>query len=38
MTPEQRRRNRKTGLTLVAVIAVIFVWAWVRNASVPGIG
>jgi len=38
MTPEQRRRNRKTALVLAAVIAAIFVWAWVRNASVLGAG
>jgi len=36
MTPEQRRRNRRTGLLLAAAIAAIFVWAWVRNASVLG--
>jgi len=38
MTPEQRRRNRKTGLLLAAAIAAIFVWAWWRNASVLGGG
>jgi|GEM_PF-561196 len=38
MTPEQRRSNRKTALVLAVVIAVIFAWAWVRNASVLGAG
>jgi len=38
MTPEQRRRNRKTALVLGVVIAAIFAWAWVRNASVLGAG
>jgi len=42
MTPKlsetQRRRNRKTALVLAVVIAAIFAWAWVRNASVLGAG
>jgi len=36
MTPEQRRRNRKTGLILLAVIAAIFAWTLIGGASVFG--
>jgi len=37
MTPEQRRRNRKTGLILAAVVVAILVWSFVRM-RLPGIG
>jgi len=37
MTPEQRRRNRKTGLILVAVVCAILVWSFVRM-SIPSLG
>jgi len=31
-TPEQRRRNKKTGLILAAIVAALFLWALVRGA------
>ena len=31
MTPEQRRRNRKTGLRLAAIVVAIIAWAFWRG-------
>jgi len=33
MTPEQRRRNRRTGLILATIVATLFGWALVRGAG-----
>jgi Coiled-coil domain-containing protein 56. len=30
MTPEQRRRNRRTGLVLAAIAVALFVWTFYR--------
>lgn len=30
MTPEQRRRNRRTGLILAVIVIAIIVWSFVR--------
>jgi len=39
MTPEQRRRNRRTGLLLAAVVVAIMVWSFVRmRISLPSVG
>jgi len=39
MTPEQRRRNRRTGLILAAVVVAILVWSFVRmRINLPGVG
>jgi len=32
MTPEQRRRNKKMGLILAAIVAALFLWAFTRGA------
>jgi len=36
MTPEQRQRNRKTGLILAVIVAAILVWSFVRM-RLPGV-
>lgn len=33
MTPEQRRRNRRTGLILAAIVVALFFWALSRGAG-----
>jgi len=33
MTPEQRRRNKAVGLTLLAVVLAIFIWALFKGSS-----
>jgi len=33
MTPEQRRRNRTTGLILALVVSALFAWALWRGMS-----
>jgi len=30
MTPEQRRRNRLTGIALAIIVIAIFAWSFVR--------
>ncbi len=30
MTPEQRRRNRRTGLILAVIVIAIIVWSFLR--------
>jgi len=32
MTPEQRRRNKKTGLILAIIVVALFLWALARGA------
>ena len=34
MTPEQRRRNRNTGLILAAIVIAILVWSFVRGSAI----
>lgn len=36
MTPEQRRRNRITGLILAAIVAAIMVSTFLRGGSLLG--
>jgi len=36
MTPEQRRKNRKTALSLVIFVILIMVWAFWRGATYGG--
>jgi len=36
MTPEQRRRNLRTALILVAVVAALFAWALYRGGMLGG--
>jgi hypothetical protein len=36
MTPEQRRRNRKTGLILLAIVLAIFAWTIYRGPGMLG--
>jgi len=36
MTPEQRRRNRITGLILAAIVAAIMVWTFLRGGNLLG--
>ena len=31
MTPEQRRRNKKTGLFILAFVIAVFVWVIIRQ-------
>lgn len=31
MTPEQRRRNKRVALILVALVAALFVWTFLRG-------
>jgi len=31
MTPEQRRRNRRTGLILAAIVVAIIAWVFYRG-------
>jgi len=39
LTPQQRRRNRKTGIILAALVIAIIVWSFVRmRISFPGMG
>jgi len=39
LTPEQRRRNRRTGLILAAVVIAIMVWSFVRmSIRFPAMG
>jgi hypothetical protein len=33
MTPEQKRRNRITGLILFAVVVAIFAWTLIRGSA-----
>lgn len=33
MTPEQRRRNRKTGLLLALVVIAIMAWIFIRGSA-----
>jgi hypothetical protein len=32
MTPEQRRRNKKVALILVALVVALFVWTFFRGS------
>ncbi|HWK61108.1 MAG TPA: cytochrome oxidase small assembly protein [Eoetvoesiella sp.] len=34
MTPEQRRRNRNTGLILAAIVIAILAWSFVRGSAI----
>ena len=34
MTPEQRRRNRKTGLLLALVVIAIMAWIFIRGSAI----
>ena len=36
MTPEQRQRNRRLGITLFAVVAAIFAWVVFRGSDFLG--
>lgn len=36
MTPEQRKRNRTTGLILAAIVIAIMVWTFLRGGSLLG--
>lgn len=36
MTPEQRRRNRKTGLILAVIVIVIIGWTFLRGSALLG--
>jgi len=36
MTPEQRRRNRITGLILLAIVLAIFAWIFFRGPATLG--
>ncbi len=37
MTPEQRRKNKRTGLIFLVIVAVLFVWVVVRKImETPG--
>ena len=33
ITPEQRRRNKRTGLILAAFVVLLFLWALSRGAG-----
>jgi hypothetical protein len=33
MTPEQRRRNRIIGLTLLVFVLAVFAWAMIKGGS-----
>ncbi|WP_459618672.1 cytochrome oxidase small assembly protein [Bordetella sp. 2513F-2] len=32
MTPEQRRRNRRAGFVLLAIVLAVFAWTLLRGA------
>jgi hypothetical protein len=34
MTPEQRRRNRRTGILLAIVVIAIMAWIFIRGSAV----
>ncbi len=37
MTPEQRRRNRRTGIILAIIVIAIMIWAFIRGSGLlPG--
>lgn len=37
MTPEQRRKNKRTGLIFLVIVVVLFVWVVVRKImETPG--
>jgi len=36
ITPEQRRKNRKTGLIILAVVIAVFAWVFVRQTLLVG--
>jgi len=36
MTPEQRRRNRRTGLILAVIVLAIIAWTFVRGSALMG--
>ena len=37
MTPEQRRKNKRTGLIFLVIVVVLFVWVVFRKISeTPG--
>ncbi len=36
MTPEQRRRNRRTGLILAVCVLAILIWTFVRGDFLGG--
>jgi hypothetical protein len=33
MTPEQRRKNKRTGLIFLVIVVVLFVWVFYRKIS-----
>lgn len=35
MTPEQRRRNRRTALILAVIVAAIMAWVFMRAGIAP---
>ncbi len=38
MTPEQRRKNKRTGLIFLVIVVVLFVWVVFRKISEnPGV-
>ncbi|MBO9354266.1 hypothetical protein GG851_09680 [Bordetella petrii] len=37
MTPEQRRRNKITGLILLAIVIALFVWTFLRGSAIMAI-
>jgi predicted nucleic acid-binding Zn ribbon protein len=36
MTPEQRRRNRRTGLILAVIVIAIIAWTFLRGSALLG--
>jgi hypothetical protein len=36
MTPEQRRKNRHTGIVLVIIVIAIIAWTFVRGGTLGG--
>ncbi|WP_394062609.1 cytochrome oxidase small assembly protein [Alcaligenes sp. WGS1538] len=36
MTPEQRRRNRRTGLLLALFVAAVLVWTFLKGSQFLG--